>query len=254
MLVSIIMPAYNCGRFIEESIQSVLAQTATDWELLIVDDNSADHTEAILKPYLAQYPNIRYTRFPENRGAAAARNEAIRQACGRYIAFLDSDDLWTPDKLEKQIAFMQAQGATFCATGYAKMDEKGRSLHKAMFPPAEMDYRTCLRLSDPIGNLTVMYDQSVWGKFQVPDIKKRNDYALWLRMLRTIPCCVGFPEVLATYRVRESSISSRKLRLAKYHWQLYYEIEQLGLVKSIWYLLCWAWVKGTGIGLEKRSV
>lgn len=253
MLVSIIMPTYNCAGLIAESIESVLAQTHREWELLIVDDCSTDNTKQVVQPYLDRYPEISYECLTENGGPAAARNAALRRAKGRYIAFLDSDDLWVPEKLEKQIAFMQQSGEVFTCTAYDQMDEQGRSLHVRCIPPLQTDYRTCLRLSNPIGNLTVMYDQQALGRYQVPPIRKRNDFALWLRILHDTPCCAGMQESLAFYRIRENSVSTHKLQQARYHWQLYYQIEHLGLLKSAWAMLCWAWVKGTGLGLHREK-
>lgn len=250
MLVSVIMPTYNCGRFIEETIQSVINQTVTDWEIQIVDDCSTDNTIEVLKPYLEKYPNIHYTCLEKNGGPAVARTEAIKRATGKYLAFLDSDDLWMPDKLEKQIAFMEKTGAVFSCTAYRQMDEDGNSLNTVLIPPQKTDYNTMLRLSDPIGNLTVMYDQEALGKYEVPHIKKRNDFALWLRVLRDTPYCAGMPEVLGSYRIRRNSVSSNKMVLAKFHWQLYREIEQLPLWKSVWAMGCWAWTKATKIGLH----
>lgn len=254
MLVSVIMPTYNCGKFIEQSIQSVLNQTITDWELQIVDDCSTDHTYEMIKPYLDKYPQIHYYCLPENGGPAAARTEAIKRAKGKYIAFLDSDDVWSVDKLEKQVAFMEKSGALFTCTAYGQMDENGVSLSTVCIPPRKTDYKKMLRLSNPIGNLTVMYNQEILGKYEVPMIRKRNDFALWLRILKDTPYCVGLSEVLATYRIRENSVSSNKIKQMKFHWQLYRKIEKLNLIQSCWAIICWAWVKGTGIGLNRRKV
>ena len=232
MLVSVIMPTYNCGKFILQSLDSVIAQTVTDWEVQIVDDCSTDNTAEVLKPYLEKHPNIHYYVLPQNGGPAVARTEAMKRATGKYIAFLDSDDLWMPDKLEKQIAFMERTGAKFSATGYGWMDEEGNDLHTVFIPPKKTDYKKMIRLSNPIGNLSVMYDQEALGKFEVPPIK-----------------------VLGTYRMgRAGSVSSNKLKQAKYHWQLYHEIEGHNVVRSLYELGCWAWVKGTGMGIDKRKV
>lgn len=253
-LVSIIMPTYNCGRFISESIESVLAQTIAKWDLWIIDDCSTDGTAEIVGKYTQKHPNILYFRMEKNGGPAAARNVGLRQAQGRYIAFLDSDDLWKPEKLEKQIAFMEQNGFFFSATGYEQMDEDGNSLHLACIPPEKTSYNKCIRLSNPIGNLTVMYDQEALGRFEVPMIQKRNDFALWLQILKKTKYCYGLDEVLATYRVRKSgSVSSNKLGQARYHWQLYHEIEGHGFLRSAFELGCWAFVKGTGIGLDRRE-
>lgn len=255
VLVSVIMPTYNCGKYIAESIESVIAQTVTDWEIQIVDDYSTDNTDEILKPYLEKYLNIHYYRLLQNGGPAVARTEAIRRATGKYCAFLDSDDLWTPEKLEKQIDFMKKTGAQFSCTAYRQMDTDGNDLHTVMVPPKKTAYQKCITLSNPIGNLTVMYDQEALGKFEVPLIKKRNDFALWLQILKKTHYCYGMEEVLGTYRMgRAGSVSHNKLAQAKYHWQLYHEIEGHGFVRSAYELGCWAFVKGTGIGLDKRKV
>jgi teichuronic acid biosynthesis glycosyltransferase TuaG len=252
MLVSIVMPTYNCADYIAQSVDSVLAQTRKDWELWIMDDCSTDNTRAVLEPYLAQHPNIHYERLPRNGGPAAARTLGMRRAEGKYVAFLDSDDLWLPDKLEKQIAYMEKNDAPFCCTGYEQMDEAGNRLHLCRMPPLRTDYNKMLRLSNPIGNLTVIYDQSRLGKYEVPPIRKRNDFALWLRILHDTPACWGMQEVLAVYRIRRNSVSSNKLRLAKYHWQLYRGLEHLPLWKAVWAMGCWAGAKGAGAGARHR--
>lgn len=255
MLVSVIMPTYNCGKYIEESIKSVIAQTVTDWEIQIVDDGSTDNTAEILKPYLSHYPTIHYYCLPSNQGPAAARTEAMKRATGKYVAFLDSDDIWYPEKLEKQIAFMEKTGSAFSCTAYRCMEEDGTDSHTAFFPPKKVDYGKCIRRSNPMGNLTVVYDQDKLGKFEVPPIKKRNDFALWLRILKETDYCCGLSEVLAVYRMgRSDSVSYRKTAQAKYHWQLYHDIEKHNVFRSLFELGCWAFVKGTGIGIDKRKV
>ncbi len=250
-LVSIIMPTYNCGAFIEDSLKSVLSQTYENWELLIADDCSTDNTQTVLASYLDNYPNIHYIRFEKNRGPAAARSAALKQAKGEYVAFLDSDDLWVPNKLSLQIDFMQREGVAFSASGYELINEDGISTGIAFIPPAKTTYDKMLRLSCPVGNLTVMYDRRIIGEQQVPDIQKRNDYALWLQILHKTDACYGMSTVLAKYRVRSQSVSRNKLKLFPYHWHLYRHIEKLSLLKSAWYILCWAWVKGTQLGLTK---
>ena len=255
MLVSVIMPTYNCGKYILQSIESVIAQTITDWEIQVVDDCSTDDTKEILKPYLAKYPSIHFYRLPKNGGPSIARTEAIKRATGKYIAFLDSDDLWKPDKLEKQIAFMEHTGAKFSCTAYALMDAEGNERHIAIVPPKKIGYKKCIQLSNPIGNLTVMYNQDALGKFEVPLIKKRNDFALWLQILKKTEYCYGMDEVLGIYRLgREGSVSYHKLAQFKYHWQLYHKIERHGVTRSFYETICWAFVKGTGIGIDKRKV
>lgn len=247
------MPTYNCGKYIAESIQSVQAQTIRDWELLIVDDCSSDDTEEVVRQFSGCDDRIHYEKLSQNSGPAVARTQALRKARGRYIAFLDSDDLWLPQKLERQIEFMEKEKVPFSCTAYKQIDENGKDLSVALYPPEKTDYKKMLRLSNPIGNLTVMYDQSQLGRYEVPRIKKRNDFALWLRILHDTPYCAGMQQVLASYRVRANSVSSNKLAQAKYHWQLYRKIEKLSLFRSVWAMGCWAWVKGTGRGINKVS-
>lgn len=252
MLVSIIMPTYNCAEFIAQSIDSVLAQTLTDWELQIVDDCSEDHTAQIIRDYQSRDSRIHYHCLGKNSGPAAARTEAIRYASGKYVAFLDSDDLWHPQKLEKQLAFMQRVGADFCATAYQQMRVDGTLLPTVCYPPEKMNYGYCIRHSNPIGNLTVIYNQEKLGKFEVPPIRKRNDFALWLRILQKTPYCYGLQDNLAVYRLgRTGSVSSNKLEQAKYHWQLYRRIEGHSFLRASFEMGCWAFVKGTGIGLKR---
>ena len=253
-LVSIIMPTYNCGAFIKASVESVLIQDYTHWELIIVDDCSTDNTKEVLAPYLSKYPNIRYTCLSKNSGAAVARSEALKQAKGDYIAFLDSDDIWLPNKLSCQLAFMKKGNLAFCCTGYEVIGEDGFSKGYVLLPPVKTDYKKMLRLSCPIGNLTAMYDRRILGEQQVPTIKKRNDFALWLQLLHKTPACYGMQEVLARYRIRSNSVSRNKLKLLSFHWYLYHHIEKLNPLRSAWYILCWAFVKGTKIGIKKVKI
>lgn len=255
MLVSIIMPTYNCGEYIAQSIESVLYQSIDDWELIIVDDCSTDDTDEIVKSYMDMNPRIKYYKLNCNSGPALARTEAIYHATGKYIAFLDSDDIWAQNKLERQINFMEKNNILFSCTAYACMNEFGKSLGYAMFPPIRTDYKKCIYLSNPIGNLTVMYNQEILGKFEVPMIKKRNDFALWLQILKKAKYCYGLQDVLATYRLgRKGSVSHNKVKQVRYHWQLYHGIEKHGLFRSALEILCWGIVKSTKIGLTKKNI
>lgn len=252
--VSVIMPAYNCAPYIKEAVESVVAQTYENWELIIVDDCSGDGTGELIKELAGTDSRIRSFVNPKNRGAAVSRSRAIAAASGQYVAFLDSDDRWEPLKLEKQLAFMRKVGADFSCTAYSKMDTAGNDLGVRRVPPGRTDYRKCVRLSNPIGNSTVIYDQSRLGKFRVPDIRKRNDFALWLQILKKTDCCYGMEEVLCHYRIGLSdSVSGDKSDLVKYHWQLYRRIEGHGVLRSLYEVGCWAFVKGTGIGLSRAK-
>ncbi len=235
-LVSVVTPCFNAERYIGETIESVTAQTYINWELLIIDDGSSDKSAEIITEYIKKDPRIHYI-YQENSGAAAARTKGMHTAKGKYVAFLDSDDLWHPDKLEKQLSFMRKSGALFSATAYEQIGENGDKNGKVFYPPEKCGYRKMLLLGNPIGNSTVIYDREILGDFTVPDIEKRNDFALWLRILHDCDYCLGMRDVLASYRLRGGSISSNKLGLIKYHWRLYREIERLGFFKSCFYLL-----------------
>ena len=220
-LVSIITPSYNTARFLRETIECVLAQTYTNWEMLIVDDCSTDGTDDVLGSFSDE--RIRCFKNERNSGAAISRNFALRQARGRWIAFLDSDDLWLPDKLEKQIRFMKENGCAFSYTRYVEMDEDGNRLPVLWTGPRKIG-RFRMRLFNFMGCLTVMYDRNVIGLLQTADLKKRNDYALWLRASQKAAAYL-LPETLAVYRVRTGgSITDRgqsPLRLIRYHYALW---------------------------------
>lgn len=239
-LVSIIMPTYNCGKFIAETIKTVLEQTYTNWELVIVDDCSKDDTERVVKNF--NDSRIRYYKLEQNSGAAVARTTAMQKAEGEYMAFLDSDDLWKKDKLEKQLKFMKDNKYNFTCTAYEQVDEQGNKLGKTIKTKKKADYNRIL-LDCPVGNSTVMYNASALGKFEVPNIRKRNDDALWLQMLKKEKYIYGMDDVLVEYRIRTNSISSNKLDLVKYHWKLYREIEHLSVPRSVFHICWWGMIK-----------
>jgi len=216
--VSIIMPSYNTAKYIEDSIKSVLAQTFGNWELIIVDDCSTDNTDEVIKPYLSDC-RIRYFKNEINSGAAVSRNKALRKATGKYIAFLDSDDLWESTKLEKQINFMEETGYKFTYTDY-RIQLNGIWLPYVYTGPKVV---TRKRMYDYcyFSTITVMYDREAIGLVQIPDIRKNNDYAMWLQIIEKSNC-YRFPECLSYYIKHEDSISSgSKLKLIKWHYILY---------------------------------
>ena len=178
-LVSIITPTYNCAKFIGRTIESVQAQTYTNWEMIIVDDRSEDNTKEIVENYMKNEPRIKYHLLEVN---SVARTTSMKLAKGSYMAFLDSDDIWTPDKLEKQLKWMEITGHAFTCTAYEQIDEEDKLLGKTIKTIAKTDYNRLL-LDCPVGNSTVMYNVEKMGKFEVPNIRKRNDDALWLMML-----------------------------------------------------------------------
>ena len=249
-IVTIITPCYNAEKYIKETIESVLSQDYSNFELIIVNDCSTDRSEEIIKSF--NDSRIKYYKFDINQGVAAARNFALDHATGKYVTFLDSDDLWLPDKLKRQIFFMEENNVLFSCTAYAQMDAEGNKLNRILTPPKDIDYNKCIRLGNPIGNLTAIYNQDKLGKFKVPNIKKRNDFALWLQILKKTNC-VGLSDNLAVYRLgRKGSVSANKLAQIKYHWQLYHDIEGHGLIRSAFEIGCWVVVK-TVSKISKRT-
>lgn len=228
-LVSIIMPSYNTAKFIEETLDSVLAQTYTNWELIIVDDCSTDDSDAVVAKY--QDPRIRYLKNEHNSGAAVSRNRALREAKGRWIAFLDSDDLWTPEKLEEQIRFMTEKGCAFSYTNYVEIDEASKPLGVRVTGPKHITKAGMYAYCWP-GCLTVMYDANVVGLVQIADIKKNNDYAMWLKAIQKADCWL-LDEDLGSYRKRAGSISRHSYTtLIKWHYKLFHEANGYGKLAS----------------------
>lgn len=226
-LVSIIMPAHNAEAYITQSIQSVLNQTYQNWELIITDDASSDQTVGVIKSF--QDDRIKILQLLKNSGAAIARNTSIEMASGEFLAFLDSDDLWHKDKLSKQLKFMLDNDFNFTSTEYGNIDENGH-LMSITKNHDELDYDGVLKYCP--GNSTVMYNAKELGKFYIPDIRKRNDFVMWLKVIKKAGKLYGLKEPLTYYRVREDSLSIDKTSLVEYQWKVYREIEQLGLIKS----------------------
>ena len=228
-LVSIIMPSYNTEAFIAESIKSVLAQTYTNWELIIVDDCSTDNTDAAVAAF--DDARIKYIKNEKNSGAAVSRNRALREAQGKWIAFLDSDDLWFPEKLEKQIAFMTEHDYKFTYTDY-NIQLNGTWLPYVYTGPKKVTKR---KMKDYcyFSTITVMYDRTYVGLIQIEPVKKNNDYAMWLRIIEKTPC-YRYPECLSSYIKHEGSISSgSKWRLIKHHYILWRVAEKKNPVSAV---------------------
>ena len=228
-LVSIIMPSYNTGRFIAETIESVIAQTYTNWELIIVDDCSTDNTDDVVRPYLSD-ERICYVKNEKNSGAAISRNRALREAKGKWIAFLDSDDLWLPEKLERQLNFMNDNGYHFSYTNYEEIEENGCKRGVIVTGPKKITKTGMYNYCWP-GCLTVMYNASIIGVIQVEDIKKNNDYAMWLRVCKKADCYL-LDESLALYRRgRMGSVSTHGyMTLIMWHYKLFYNAESKNAV------------------------
>lgn len=231
-LVSVITPSWNCGRFIAETIEGVLAQTYANWEMLIVDDCSNDNTKEVVGRY--NDPRIHYHCLERNSGAAVARNTALRMAKGRWIAFLDSDDLWKPEKLEHQISFMKENNYSFSYHNYTEIDENGHSLNRVITGPKHLSHLKMLSYCWP-GCLTVMYERPIVGNLQIPDIKKNNDYAMWLLASRKVSCHL-LDQTLAIYRKRVGSISNHGyFSLIKWHYKLFHLVENAYPIMSCIY-------------------
>lgn len=237
-LVSIIMPNYNSEKYIEATIKSVLAQTYQNWELLFVDDCSSDRSLEIAQSFEDERITILFT--DKNGGAALARNKAIEKARGKWIAFLDSDDLWMPEKLEKQITYMQNNDISFSYTDYEVIDENNKTV--SIFKP-RLDvckYKDILK-HNYIGCLTVIYDSEKIGKVLMPvNAVKREDLACWLSILKNGAQAHCLHECLAQYKVHSNSVSSNKLKMVKYQWQVYRKVERINMFKSVYYLAYWA--------------
>lgn len=229
-LVSIVMPSYNTEKFIKESIESVLAQTYQNWELLIVDDCSKDNTDNVVSEFTDS--RIKYFKNPQNSGAAVSRNRALREAKGKWIAFLDSDDLWKPDKLEKQIGFMEKNNYHFSYTEYEEIDEAGNALGVKLSGPDKITKAGMYNYCWP-GCLTVMYDAETVGLIQIEDIKKNNDYAMWLKVCKKADCML-LKESLANYRKgRKGSISTHSIKtLIGWHYKLFRYAEGENIILS----------------------
>lgn len=234
-LVTIITPSFNSEKFIEETIKSVQAQIYQDWEMIIVDDCSEDNSVGIISKYLKNDNRIQLIESKTNRGPALSRNEALKSAKGRFIAFLDSDDLWMPEKLKKQLEFMKAKNSVLSYTAYSKIDEFG-NIGNFIEAPEKVNYKQLLQTCS-IGILTAMYDSEKIGKIYMPDIFSVEDYALWLQITKQGYDAYGLNEKLALYRVRKSGISSNKVKKAAYQWKVYRELENLSIPKSLYYMI-----------------
>ncbi len=230
-LVSIIMPSFNTGKYITETIESVLAQSYKNWELIIVDDCSSDNTDEVVRTYLSD-DRIHYLKNEKNSGAAFSRNTALREAKGKWIAFLDSDDLWMPEKLEKQLSFMKTNGYFFSYTDYEEIDVNGKQTGVRVTGPRKVTKTGMYNYCWP-GCLTVMYGADEIGLIQIENIKKNNDYAMWLKVCHKADCYL-LDECLAQYRKgRAGSVSTHSIKtMIGWHYKLFREAEKQSIVQS----------------------
>ncbi len=229
-LVSIIMPSYNCGNYVEETIRSVQAQSYKNWEILFVDDRSTDDTMSRIMALKGSDDRIKVFQNTQNSGAAVSRNIALRNAQGRWIALLDSDDLWEPTKLEKQIKFMEEHNYAFSYTNYCEINEDSEETGVLITGPKHVTKAGMFAFCWP-GCLTVMYDREEVGLIQIEDIKKNNDYAMWLKVCKKADCYL-LDECLAKYRRgRSGSISTHGYAtLIKWHYRLWHEAEHRNFI------------------------
>lgn len=231
-LVSVIMPSFNTALFIADSIRCVITQTYRNWELLIVDDCSTDDTDEVVKPFLSD-ERIRYFKNEKNSGAAVSRNRALREAKGRWIAFLDSDDLWMPDKLEQQIQFMKKNSYHFSYTNYAEIDVEGKRNGITVTGPKRITKTGFFNYCWP-GCLTVMYDAETVGLIQISDIKKNNDYAMWLKVCQKADCYLLDEELALYRRGRTGSVSTHSIKtMIGWHYRLYREAEGQDTISAV---------------------
>ena len=241
-LVSIIVPVYNVEKYICETIECVRKQTYGNWELLLVEDCSKDNTVAVILEYLdeVQDARVRLIRQEKNNGAARSRNRGLREAGGRYIAYLDADDLWVPEKLEKELAFMEEKQAAFAFTGYEFADENGKGLGKVVRVPEILTYKEALK-NTTIFTTTVMFDtEKIDKKFLEMPIIKSEDTALWWKVLRSGYVAYGLDENLVRYRRAGKSLSSNKLEAMRRIWNLYRKAEGMSIPSSAYHFCYWA--------------
>lgn len=235
-LVSIIMPSYNSSKYIAKTIDSIVSQFYTNWELLITDDCSTDNTCEIIKGYAAYDQRIKLFVMEENKGAGVARNKSIEEAKGRYIAFCDSDDRWKPEKLEVQLRFMVENRVEICYSSYLKCNENDK-VFGIVIAPSKISYKKMTR-NDYIGFLTCIYDTHQIGKIYMPTLRKRQDWAWKILLMKKCPIAYGIKDTLAYYRVREGSLSNNKMKLIRYNVTVYKQILKYNTVRAWATFLC----------------
>lgn len=237
-LVSIIVPVYNAEKFIKDTIKTVLNQTYKNWELLLINDCSDDNSTNIIEDYRKNDKRIHLINLEKNSGAAIARNTGIDNAKGRYIAFLDADDLWNEKKLEKQLNFIKDNNYEFTYTSYEFADEQGNRNGKIVIVPKQINYKQALK-NTTIFTSTVIFDVKELGKelIKMPDVKRGQDTATWWKILKTGIVAHGLQESLSVYRRSSNTLSSNKIKALRRTWNLYRKVEKMNVVKSIYYFI-----------------
>jgi len=241
-LVSIITPMYNGERFVGQTIDSVLNQTYPHWEMIVIDDGSSDNGPEIVRDYTLKDNRITLLS-QQNAGSGAARNNGIRQAKGQYIALLDADDTWNPDFLEKQLKLMRDKQALLVYGSHTRIDENSEECLRPYIAPAKITYNDLLK-NCYISCLTGLYDTSVYGKVYLREDMKslRDDYVYWLEIMKKVKKAYGNKEIIANYRILNSSASRKKMKVIIPQFKVLYEVEKIGLVKSLYYLTYWAFL------------
>lgn len=232
-LVSVITPVHNAEKYLEITLKSVLNQSYTDLEIILVDDASKDSSREIIKKYENIDTRVKSVLLDNNVGVAKARNEGIKKASGRYIAFLDSDDIWMENKLEEQIKFMREKNIAFSHTAYQFMDETGNKMGKPVRVVPSVGYTDLLK-QNSVGCLTVVIDRSKVEKIEMPQIR-HEDYATWLSILREGHRAYGLDKVLALYRKSSNSLSGNKVKAAMWTWNIIRNVEKVPLPKAVFY-------------------
>lgn len=235
-LVSIITPVYNAEKFLSETIKSVKGQTYKNWELLLVDDCSKDNSAKIIKEFNRSDDRIKYIKLEKNSGASVSRNTGIKNAKGRFIAFVDSDDLWEPEKLKIQINYMLKHNYGFTFTSYRYMKENGVKTNKVAKAPFKINYNGLLK-NTIIGCSTVVIDRDIVGDFEMPLVRRGQDTATWLQILRREKYAYGIQMDLVNYRLVGDSLSSNKIKALKRTWNTYRNVEKLNIFKCS-YVFC----------------
>lgn len=239
-LISIITPMYNAEKYVGLTIESVLEQTYKNWEMIIVNDGSKDSSAKIVENYVQKDSRIKLIN-QTNAGSATARNNALRNAQGQYICFLDADDLWDAVFLEKQINFLKEKNAALVFSSYRRIDEQGEQKLEPFIVPESVTYKALLKTCS-ISCLTALYDREQVGEQYFKDELKslRDDFVFWLQVLKKVKFAYGNKVILASYRVFASSTTGNKRKVIKPQFMVYYKVEKLGLLKSLYYLVHWA--------------
>lgn len=237
-LVSIITPSYNSGKFILETIKSVQDQTYQNWEMIIVDDCSTDTTVNFISEILKTEKRVKLIQLEKNSGPAIARNKGIDAISGKFMTFLDADDIWLPDFIENSIKTIDQTGIHFVFSSYKRSDEDLNFIYSDFIVPEKVTYFDILK-TNSISCLTAFIDIETLGKKKMPEVFKRQDMGLWLKYLKEIPFAYGIVEPKAIYRIRKNSLSRKKSDLLKYQWQFYRNVENLSIFQSCYYMAHW---------------